>query len=208
MQEVFVKICGITNLADALHCVECGADALGFNFFTRSERYIRPEEACVIVGQLPRHITKFGVFVNARRTRIERIVGEVKLSALQLHGNEHPEDCSNFDVSVIKVLRVGPSFEPTDLLRYQVDAYLLDTQVAGYYGGSGHSFDWNVAVAAKRYGKIILSGGLNLSNVEAALRFVRPYGVDVCSGIESKPGKKDLNMVRDFIAKAKAFVYR
>ncbi|MEE9187636.1 MAG: phosphoribosylanthranilate isomerase, partial [Bacteroidota bacterium] len=102
----------------------------------------------------------------------------------------------------------GPSFDPTDLLRYQVDAYLLDTQVPGYYGGSGHSFDWNVAVAAKHYGKIILSGGLNLSNVEAALRFVRPYGVDVCSGIESKPGKKDLNMVRDFIARAKSFVYR
>lgn len=207
MQEVFVKICGITNLDDALYCADCGADALGFNFHTRSVRYIRPEETHKIVERLPEHVTKVGVFVNSRRARIEKITREVKLSALQLHGNEHPEDCLNFDVSVIKAMRVGPSFDPSDLLRYQVDAYLLDTQIQGSYGGTGQSFDWNVAVGSKPYGKIIISGGLDPSNIEAAVKFVRPYGVDVCSGIESKPGKKDRKMVRDFIAKAKSLVY-
>lgn len=208
MQEVFVKICGITNLDDALFCAERGADALGFNFYTRSDRYIRPDEARKIVERLPEHVTKVGVFVNSRRERVEKVLGEVKLSALQFHGSEHPEDCVNFDVSVIKALRVGPTFAPSDLLRYEVDAYLLDTHRLGSYGGTGHSFDWNMAVASKQFGKIIISGGLNPSNIEAAVRFVRPYGVDVCSGIESRPGKKDWKMVRDFIARAKSLIYR
>ena len=208
MQEVFVQISGITLLDDALYCVDRGADALAFDFYTRSIRNLRPDQAHEIVERLPDHVTKVGVFVNSRRDRIEKILGQVKLSAIQLHGNEHPEDCLNFDVSVFKTLRVGPSFDPSDLLRFQVDAYLLDAQRRGSYGGTSQSFDWNVAIASKQYGKIIISGGLNPSNIEAVVKFVRPYGVDVCSGIESKRGKKDWTLVRDFIAKAKSFVYR
>jgi phosphoribosylanthranilate isomerase len=204
MQELFVKICGITNLEDAVHAVRCGADAVGFNFYAKSPRWIEPEHAAEIIRQLPEHISKIGVFVNARRKFIHDVITVAKLSAVQLHGNEGPDDLIDYEVSAIKAFRVTRDFDVEVLRNYVVDAFLLDAYRKGVYGGTGQTFDWHIAVKAKDYGRIILSGGLTPDNIEAAVRFVQPYGVDVCSGIEAKPGKKNPDKVRDFIARAKS----
>jgi len=203
-QDLFVKICGITNTEDAHHAVRCGADALGFIFFEESPRFISHRRAAEIVRGLPEHISKIGVFVNADLRFVRDIVKHVNLSAVQLLGNEGPDDLVNFDTSVIKVFRVGRDYDVEVMKNYIVDAFLLDAMQEGAFGGTGKTFDWNIAVKAKEYGRIILSGGLTPENVEDAVRFVRPYGVDVSSGVEAKPGKKDPAKVRDFIARAKS----
>lgn len=203
-QDLFVKICGITNLEDARFAVRCGADAIGFIFHEESPRFISHRRAADIVQTLPEHISKIGVFVNADLKFIRDIVRHVNLSAVQLLGQEAPDDLVNFETSVIKVFRVGKNFDVEIMKNYLVDAFLLDTMKAGVFGGTGKTFDWNVALKAKEYGRIILSGGLTPDNVEDAVRFVRPYGVDVSSGVESEPGKKDPTKVRDFIARAKS----
>lgn len=204
MQDLFVKICGITNLEDAEHAVRCGADAVGFNFYTKSPRWIKPEDAAEIIRQLPEHISKIGVFVNASRKFIHNVIGIAKLSAVQLHGNEGPDDLIDYEVSAIKAFRVTKDFDVAVMRNYVVDAFLLDTYQKGAYGGTGQTFDWHIAVKAKEYGRIVLSGGLTPDNIEAAVRYVQPYGVDVCSGVEASPGKKNPNKVRDFIARAKS----
>jgi phosphoribosylanthranilate isomerase len=201
---LFVKICGVTNLEDALHAVRCGADAIGLNFYSRSPRYVDAERAASIVAGLPDHISTIGVFVNATRKEIRRVIESAKLSAVQLHGNEGPDDLVDYDVSAIKVFRVGNDFDAEVMRNYIVHAFLLDAKREGTFGGSGTTFDWNIAVRAKEYGRIILSGGLTPENVEVAVRFVQPYGVDVCSGVESKPGIKDPEKVREFIVRAKS----
>jgi phosphoribosylanthranilate isomerase len=204
MQDLFVKICGITNLEDAEQAIRCGADAVGFNFYEKSPRWIRPEDAAAIIQQLPEHISTIGVFVNASRKFIHDVITTAKLSAVQLHGNEGPDDLVDYEVSVIKVFRVTKDFDVEVMRNYLVDAFLLDTYRKGMYGGTGQTFDWHIAVKAKAYGRIVLSGGLNPDNIEAAVRFVQPYGVDVCSGVEAYPGKKNPTKVRDFIARAKS----
>ena len=203
-QDLFVKICGITNLEDALQAVRCGADAVGFEFFEESPSFISHKRAADIVSALPEHISKIGVFEHAERKFVRDIVRHVNLSAVQLLGDDGPDDLVNFDTSVIKVFRVGPDFDVEVMKNYIVDAFLLDAfqKKLGRMGGSG--FDWNVAIRAKEYGRIILSGGLTPENVEDAIRFVRPYGVDVSTGIESKPGKKDHTALREFVARAKS----
>ncbi len=202
-QDLFVKICGITNLDDALHAVRCKADALGFVFYQPSDRYITPEAAAEIAGQVPDHISKVGVFVHAERKYIHDVFTKVKLSAVQLYGNEGADDLVSYETSVIKVFRIKPDFDVEVMKNYLVDAFLLDTHSEAYFGGTGRTFDWNIAVRAKEYGRIILSGGLTPQNIEAAVRFVQPYGVDVSSGVEIAPGKKDQEKVRDFISRAK-----
>lgn len=204
MQDLFVKICGITNYEDAKHAVKCGADALGFNFFEGSSRFITPERATDIIRRLPEHISKIGVFVDADRKHIHDVIAAAKLSAVQLHGNEGPDDLIDYEVSAIKAFRVKRNFDVEVMQNYVVDAFLLDTFVQGTYGGTGQTFDWQLAVKAKEYGRIILSGGLTPDNIEAAVRLVQPYGVDVCSGVEASLGKKDLQKVLDFIARAKS----
>ncbi len=204
MQDLFVKICGITNLEDATHAVRCGADAVGFNFYQFSPRFIKPENAAEITRQLPEHISKIGVFVDAKRKYVHDVIATAKLSAVQLHGNEGPDDLIDYEVSAIKVFHVTKDFDVEVMRNYVVDAFLLDTYQKGVYGGTGQTFDWHVAVKAKEYGRIIVSGGLTPDNIEAAVRFVQPYGVDVSSGIEVRPGKKDPNKVRAFIARAKS----
>jgi len=203
VQDLFVKFCGITNLEDARFAASLGADAVGFIFYPQSERYVDPQKAAEIVARLPEHVSKIGVFVNASKSEILDVVGSVKLSAVQLYGKEGPDDLVNFETSVIKVFRVDPTFDVERMKNYIVDAFLLDTYHAGLYGGSGKTFDWNIAVKAKEYGKIILSGGLNPDNIEAAIRLVQPYGVDVSSGVERAPGKKDREKMRDFISRAR-----
>jgi len=156
------------------------------------------------VRSLPKRTSKIGVFVNADLKFVRDIVKHVNLSAVQLLGNDGPDDLVDFDTSVIKVFRVGREFDVEVMKNYIVDAFLLDALSEGTYGGTGKTFDWNIAIKAKEYGRIILSGGLTPENVEDAVRFVRPYGVDVSSGVEAKPGKKDHGKVRDFISRAKS----
>lgn len=204
MQDLFVKICGITNLEDARMVVNIGANAVGFIFYKGSERYISPETAGEIGKKLPEHVTKVGVFVHDDRKSILDVAKRAGLSAVQLVGGYAPDDLFGFEASVIKVFRIGRGFEVETIRNFVVDAYLLDTHRSGVFGGTGETFDWNIAVKAKEYGKVILSGGLTPENIEAAVRFVRPYGVDVSSGVESRPGKKNQELVTEFIARARS----
>lgn len=201
-----IKICGITNLEDALAAAEAGADALGFNFYPKSPRYIEPSEAQKIIERLPPFIAAIGVFVNEPEPlRVGELASQLKLNAIQLHGDESPDYCAQlFDWRVIKALCVSPTFKPEHVSRYDVSAILLDAYKPGEYGGTGEVFAWDVAAEAKRYGRIILAGGLNPLNIEEAVERVSPYAVDTASGVESAPGKKDRNKLREFIIKVKS----
>lgn len=201
---VRAKICGVTNRDDALCAVDHGADALGFNFYEKSLRYIAPEKAGEIIFDLPPFVTPVGIFVNASEREIDIAVKLAGLRAIQLHGDEPPEACLGHAVPVIRALRVGCDFDVQTLLSYLVNTFLLDTEKAGAYGGTGETFDWTKAVEAKRYGRIILAGGLNPDNVQEAIEQVDPYAVDTSSGVEAEPGKKDHKKVRDFLARVKA----
>ena len=198
-----VKICGITNLDDALAAVEFGADAIGFVFVPNTPRYIEPAKAAEIIARLPPFVTTVGLFVNDSQEHIKQIADQCKLSALQLHGQESPDFCLQFNRKVIKAFRIKNKEILTALPKYTVSAYLLDTYVKGAMGGTGVTFDWSLALEAKKYGLVILAGGLNPGNVAEAIQQVHPYGVDVSSGVEAEPGKKDHGKMKDFIAAAK-----
>ena len=194
-----VKVCGITNLEDAWTAIEAGTDALGFVFVPNTPRYIEPDHANTIMRQIPPLVTTIGLFVDVDGAHIQNVATNCRLDAIQLHGNEPPEFCHSLDLRVIKAFRVKGN-ETLDILpKFQVDAYLLDAYVKGKLGGTGETFDWNLACHAKRYGQIILAGGLNPSNVSTAISQVKPYAVDVSSGVEVEPGRKDPEKVRDFI---------
>ena len=201
-----IKICGITNLEDALFAADAGADALGFNFYQKSPRYIDPLEAQKIIESLPPLIAVVGVFVNEPEpNRVAEMASQLKLTAIQLHGDESPDYCAQLsDWRVTKALRVSSTFRPEHAGRYNVSAVLLDAYKAGEYGGTGEIFEWDIAIQAKKFAKIILAGGLNPLNVADAVRAVQPFAVDVASGVESSPGKKDRNKVREFVIKAKS----
>ena len=196
---VHVKICGITDLGAARAAVEAGANALGFNFWRPGQRYVLPERAAEIIAALPQDVRKVGVFVDEESALVLEIARQVGLSALQLHGTESPEYLKALGAyPKVKAFRVDPSFAPERLARYGADAFLLDG-VGNSPGGTGTTFDWQHAVAAKQFGRIILAGGLTPENVGEAVRQVAPWGVDVASGVESEPGKKDPRRVREFI---------
>jgi phosphoribosylanthranilate isomerase len=202
-----VKICGITNIDDALFAAECGANAVGF-VFAKSPRQVRPEQVRKIIEKLPPFIAKVGVFVNDVPSHILKVVKETGLTSVQLHGEEIPEFCASLaPLSVIKGIRVSSEKDIKMLSAYDfLQAYLLDAFVKGQRGGTGKVFDWKLAVLAKKHGKhIILSGGLTSANILKALKTVKPYGVDVSSGVEIKPGKKDKKKVRDFIQKVRRY---
>ncbi|RPI04742.1 MAG: phosphoribosylanthranilate isomerase [Ignavibacteriae bacterium] len=203
LQELFIKICGITNLADAELACSFGANAVGFIFNHSSERYIPPDRAISIINRLPEHISKIGVFDGAKPHYIQNIIKQVPLSAVQVLGNYGPDDLVDFDVSVIKQFQLSRSFDPEIMKNYLVDAFLLKDQNVEQDTAQPKKYHWDVAVKAKEYGRIILSGNLNPNNVEDAVRFVQPYGIDVQSGVELKPGKKDVQKMRDFIASAR-----
>ncbi len=203
---MIVKICGITNLEDALAAVEAGADALGFNFYRRSPRYVGPEEARRIVAGLPPSVMKVGVFVNwGGPEEVARVADEVGLTAVQLHGDESPEYCRALRGRfVIKAVRAGRDFEPESVLEYEADAILLDAFSDAERGGTGLVVDWAVARRVRELvPNLFLAGGLGPENVGAAIGAVGPYAVDACSRLESAPGRKDPALVRAFIAAAR-----
>jgi len=196
-----VKICGITNLDDALAAVEAGADALGFNFYSLSPRYITPQQAREIIEQLPESVLTVGVFVNEEAKTVRAIAGEAGLRALQLHGDESPEYCRVLaDFYVIKTFAVSDTFDIQAAQEYKVEALMLDTKHNSLRGGTGRVFDWSVAQkAALTIPKFFLAGGLSPENVKNAVEIVRPYAVDACSALEDRPGKKNHERMRVFI---------
>jgi phosphoribosylanthranilate isomerase len=189
-----IKICGITNWTDARHAVEAGAHVLGFNFYAKSPRYIAPDDARRIAGRLPRRIQTAGVFVNASAKEILKLARAVDLNLLQLHGTESPASVGELadHYPVIKAFQVGPRFQPTNLKRYSdAEFFLLDGHSPTRRGGTGKTFNWAIARRSGKYGPIFVAGGLTPENVGAAIRAAHPYAVDVCSGVENSPGKKD-----------------
>jgi phosphoribosylanthranilate isomerase len=211
MTTTKVKICGITNGADAAAAIEAGADALGFVFYPKSPRAITREAARDIIAGLPPFVTTVGVFVNGVADMVKDIKEFCRLDKLQLHGQEGPEYCAGFPGGVIKAVRIKDAGDIDRLKeyndnRYNVRAFLLDAFVEGMPGGTGTTFDWSIAVEAKRYGRIILSGGLTPENVAEAVERVAPYAVDVSSGVElanGTGGVKDHGLVRRFIERVK-----
>jgi phosphoribosylanthranilate isomerase len=199
---VRVKICGITSAADAQAAIDAGANLIGFNFYDKSPRRIAEAEAAKIRAQLPRRVKAVGIFVNRLPADIIALRSSLELDVVQLHGDEPPEAVAEIApaVPVIKAFRVEPEFPLTSLDEYSsAFAFLFDAAHTGQYGGTGRTTDWDVARrAALRY-RIILAGGLKVENVAAAVRIVRPYGIDVASGVESSLGKKDPGRLREFI---------
>jgi indole-3-glycerol phosphate synthase/phosphoribosylanthranilate isomerase len=200
--RVRVKVCGITNLQDALMCIAAGADMLGFNFFSGSPRYIGPDEARRITEQLPAAVLSVGILVNETIEQVTRIADVTRVGAVQLHGDETPDYCRSMkDRFVIKALRVSDDFRPEQAAEYDTAAVLLDAFSATARGGTGKRFDWQRARATTRFvPKLILAGGLMAENVAEALAVVQPFAVDVCSSLESAPGKKSEERVRAFMA--------
>lgn len=197
-----VKICGITNAADALAAIDAGANLLGFNFYEKSPRHITETEAAKIRPRLPKKVEAVGIFVNHPLTEVTALCKSLKLDAAQMHGDEPPETVAELarSLTVWKAFRVEPDFRLETLDEYpEAGAFLFDAAHTGQYGGTGRTTDWDVARRAALGHRIILAGGLNLENVAAAVRIVRPYAVDVASGVESKPGKKDHGRMREFI---------
>jgi phosphoribosylanthranilate isomerase len=203
--DVKVKICGLTNAEDALAALAAGADLLGFVLWEKSPRYVTIETAREIARQLPASTTRVGVFVDAT---VEQVMFSLRICdffALQFHGQESPAYCQQFGVMTIKAFRLRDAASLPAMSGYDTDAFLLDSMVEGQPGGTGETFDWSLAAEAKKFNKpIFLAGGLTQQNVAAAVRAVQPFGVDVSSGVEASPGKKDHQKMRDFIAAVRA----
>ena len=200
---VHVKICGITSVEGAHAVVEAGADALGFVFYPPSPRFVTPEQAHTIVAHLPPGFPTVGVFVNESVDTITRIAQTSGVQLVQLHGTESPEMCQRFPWRVIKTFRFTAHIQPEMMSQYTVEAFLIEGFHAGVYGGGGAQADWQRAASLHHYGRIMLAGGLTPENVREAIHIVRPYAVDVCSGVEATPGTKDWEKVYTFVRNAK-----
>ena len=202
--QVKVKICGMTNLKDVKVAVDGGVDAVGFIFYKKSPRSVTMQAVREIVLELPPFVDSVGVFVNETAEQINKIADHCKLDRVQLHGDESPAFCKKIRRRVIKAIRVKDIQSLKKLSDYPVSSFLLDTFSEDQYGGTGKVFDWNLAYPAKKYGPIILAGGLTPNNVRQAIQRIRPYGVDVCSGVESQPGIKDHKKMKAFLKNVKA----
>ena len=197
--QVKVKVCGMTQLKDAAFAVQQGADAVGFIFYKKSPRSVTMKTARDIILKLPPLVDTVGVFVNESVDRINKIVNYCGLDLVQLHGEESPAFCKKIQRRVIKAFRVKDLQSVKQLEKYSVSGYLLDTFSDNVHGGTGKTFDWNLALPANKIGPVILAGGLTARNILQAIRQARPYGVDVCSGVEKLPGIKDPEKVRAFL---------
>ncbi len=194
MAKVKLKICGITSWVDARRACDAGADFLGFNFYAGSPRYISPAKARNIARRLPKKLTAVGVFVNEDESKMLEIARTVGLAYLQLHGDESPAVVARLarSLRVIKAIGVRESFRPAQLARFKgATEILLDGFHRGQRGGTGKTFQWDIALRSKKYARVFLAGGLTPENIGEAIRTAKPYAVDICSGVESKPGKKD-----------------
>jgi len=202
--STLVKICGVTSVADAVAVAQAGADAVGLMFYEKSPRHISLAVAREIARNLPSFVVKVGVFVDAPEDSVLQGISECGLNIAQFHGSESPEYCRQFPVMTIKAFRIKDRESLQELPNYSTDAWLLDAHAPGALGGTGARFNWDLAIEAQKLGRpIFLAGGLTPENVGDAVRKVRPYAVDVSSGVESAPGIKDLQKVRDFIQAAK-----
>ena len=199
-----IKICGITNAADARLCVECGVDALGFIFVERTPRYVTPDAAARIVAGLPPFVTPVGVFWDHAPGHVKAVAEQCGLGALQFHGEEPPEDLRDYRLPVIKTLKVVAAADLARMAGYRVAAFLLDSPSRWSEGEARPPIPWDVAADAARRHPVLLSAGLTPDNVREAVRRVRPYGVDVNSGVEASPGRKDEARVRPFVTGARA----
>jgi phosphoribosylanthranilate isomerase len=196
---VRIKVCGVTRAEDALAAVRLGVDALGFNFWPGSRRHLTSAAAREIIALLPPFVTSVGVFVNQPEGEMRAIAAETGIQVFQLHGDEPPELCARLPLPVVKAIPVDQVRSLSRLLSYEVSAFLLDTPSRGY-GGSGEPFDWSLAEGVSEVAPVILAGGLTPENVAAAIRAVRPYAVDVASGVESSPGVKDMGKMSRFVS--------
>jgi len=202
-----IKICGITNVGDAQAAVQAGADALGFIFYKGSPRFMTSAAAAAIIRTVPASVEKVGVFVDPTCELVDEAIAAAGITTLQFHGNEEPNFCRSFGLKVIKGFRVHGEATLAALKNYEREVWLLDTFLPGILGGTGERFDWTLAQRAVRLGgQVMLAGGLTSKNVAAAIQQVQPYGVDVSSGVESSPGKKNHELVRQFIMAARAAV--
>jgi phosphoribosylanthranilate isomerase len=199
---MFIKICGITTREDAIGAVEAGANAIGFNFYIGSPRYITVEGAKRISAEIPDNILKVGIFVNEDRLKVQQAVTEAGLHVAQLHGDEDPMDVLDYEVQVWKAFRVTPDFDPIRLDFFKAKAYVLDGPAGAVFGGLGEAFDWHSARGIRK--PLVIAGGLDASNVGAVIRELRPAGVDACSRLEISPGRKDRLRMRDYVQAALA----
>jgi phosphoribosylanthranilate isomerase len=208
---VRVKICGVTNWADAKLAADLGADALGFNFHAPSPRAVTPAQAWEIIRRLPPMVTAVGVFVNWPARAVAALARALRLGVVQLHGDEPPSDVRELAeaFSVIKAFPVPSGFRLAKLAPYSAaSALLLDGFKDGLRGGTGRVADWDLARRARRYGRVILAGGIRPENVAEAIARVQPYAVDVASGVEARPGKKDAGKMREFMRQVEAANYK
>lgn len=195
-----VKVCGITNIGDAYVAAESGADALGFIFYPKSQRYVAPAKAKEMIQKLPPEIIRVGVFVNHEIQEVKAIVQFCGLNLIQLHGDESPEYCAQFPMSsLVKAVSCQTEEEIQELKNYPVAAILMDAREAGHYGGTGKKSDWRLAIKIKETHPLILAGGLNRENIREAIERVKPQAVDINSGVEISPGKKDPNKIREIM---------
>jgi len=196
-----VKVCGITNLDDAAMALDLGVDALGFNFYRRSSRYIEPLEARRIIDRLPPFALSVGLFVNVPEpAEVIQAARAAGVQILQLHGSENPDYCHKLrEFPVIKAIRIGDGPIEENLYAYGVQAFLLDSKDDALFGGTGKTFNWARAQEIQKHRPVILAGGLQPGNVCDAIRMVNPYAVDVCSGVENSPGKKDVQRLKEFM---------
>jgi phosphoribosylanthranilate isomerase len=203
---VRIKICGITRYGDAKAAEGLGVDALGFVFYPKSPRYIAPQDAAAIIKQLPPFVSRVGIFVDEEIDEVVTVARATGIDTVQLHGTESPRYCSKIPLPVIKAFSIEPSSDISLLGRYDVAAFLLDTWSSRLRGGTGKTFDWSIARSAcLRYDRVILAGGLNPTNLEEALETVQPYGIDISSGVEIKPGIKNPRKMRDAVQIVRAW---
>lgn len=196
-----IKICGITNKQDAIEASNLGVDMLGFVLYKKSKRYVEPKTIRDIANELPGTIAKVGVFVDEDAAKVIEIAQDCSLDMLQFHGDEKPEYCAKFrdNYKIVKAFRIQDKKSLENVNDYDVDYYLLDTHAKGLKGGTGKSFDWKLIEGYELLKPVILSGGLTPKNVAAAIQSVAPYAVDVSTGVEESPGKKDLKLMKEFV---------
>jgi len=202
----WIKICGITDIEDAEKAAELGTDALGFVFYEKSPRKTTKEKTKEIIDFLPKGIVKVGLFVDELEEKVNEIASYCNFDILQFHGDETPDYCKKFPHKIIKAFRIRDKESLVNIPKYEVDYYLLDAYSEVAPGGTGRTFNWDLAKEAKEFNKpIILSGGLNPENIIEAIEKVSPFGVDVSSGVELSPGKKDHKKLEEFITKVRGF---